>query len=145
MKKNTIARLKSSFDALQQTTEGSDVEFWFARELMPLLGYNRWENFSKVIQKAITACKNVGAPVDNHFRGVTKMVSIGSGAERAIDDIVQNNTSVRSMLGERGIKPEELPPEEDLKKLERRVKSSEKKMIKSSELPTESKGRGASE
>ncbi len=50
---------------------------------------------------------------------------------------VQNNTSVRTMLGERGIKPEELPPEEDLKKLERRVKSSEKKMIKDSEFSKE--------
>ncbi|NCP04642.1 MAG: DNA damage-inducible protein D, partial [Deltaproteobacteria bacterium] len=45
------------------------------------------------------------------------------------------NTSVRNMLGERGIKPEELPPEEDIKKLERRVKSAEKKLIKGSELP----------
>lgn len=280
MNKNTIMTLKNSFDALQQMVKDSDVEFWYARELMPELGYDRWENFSKVIQKATDACKPVGAPVDNHFRGITKKVSIGSGAERAIDDIVltryacyliaqngdprkepiafaqtyfalqtrkqelieerlrlhdrlqarqkltesetelskniyergvdnqgfgrirskgdaalfgghttqsmknkleisgsrpladflptvtiaaknlaaeitnhnvkendlqgepaitgehvQNNTSVRTMLGERGIKPEELPPEEDLKKLERRVKSSEKKMIKASELP----------
>lgn len=48
---------------------------------------------------------------------------------------VQNNTSVRNMLGERGIKPEELPPEEDIRKLERRVKSAEKKLIKGCELP----------
>lgn len=48
---------------------------------------------------------------------------------------IQNNSSVRNMLGERGIKPEELPLEEDLKKLERRVKSAEKKMVKGSELP----------
>jgi DNA-damage-inducible protein D len=247
---------------------------------MPELGYDRWENFSKVIQKAAQSCKTVGASVENHFRGVTKMVTIGSGAERAVEDIVltryacyliaqngdprkepiafaqtyfalqtrkqelieelfrlqdrlqarqkltesetelskniyergvdnqgfgrirskgdaalfggrttqdmknklevssnrpladflptvtiaaknlaaeitnhnvkendlqgepaitsehvQNNTSVRSMLGDRGIKPEALPPEEDLKKLERRVKSSEEKMIKGSGLP----------
>jgi DNA-damage-inducible protein D len=56
--------------------------------------------------------------------------------ERAITgEHVQNNTSVRNMLGERGIKPEDLPPEEDIKKLERRVKSAEKKLIKESELP----------
>jgi DNA-damage-inducible protein D len=48
---------------------------------------------------------------------------------------VQNNASVRNMLGERGIKPEELAPEEDIKKLERRVKSAEKKLIKGCELP----------
>jgi len=280
MNKNTITTLKNSFDVLQQIVPESDVEFWYARELMPELGYDRWENFSKVIQKATEACRTVGASVENHFRGVTKMVVIGSGAERAVDDIVltryacylialngdprkepiafaqtyfalqtrkqelieerlrlhdrllarqkltesetelskniyergvdnqgfgrirskgdaalfgghttqkmknklevsghrpladflptvtiaaknlateitnhnvkendlhgepaitgehvQNNTSVRTMLGERGIKPEELPSAEDLKKLERRVKSSEKKMIKDSELP----------
>jgi DNA-damage-inducible protein D len=48
------------------------------------------------------------------------------------DEHVQNNSSIRGMLAERGIKPEELPPEEDLKKLERRVRSSAKKMIKKS-------------
>ena len=88
MNKNTITKLKTSFDALQQTVPESDVEFWYARELMPELGYDRWENFSKVIKKAAEACKTVGASVDNHFRGVTKMVSIGSGAERAMQDIV---------------------------------------------------------
>jgi DNA-damage-inducible protein D len=88
MNKNTIVKLKSSFDAIRQTVPDSDVEFWYARELMTELGYDRWENFSKVIKKAAEACKTVGASVENHFRGVTKMVSIGSGAERAIDDIV---------------------------------------------------------
>jgi len=53
---------------------------------------------------------------------------------------VQNNSSVREMLGKRGIKPEEIPPEEDLKKLQRRVKSAEKKMIKGSEFPQKQKG-----
>ena len=58
--------------------------------------------------------------------------------ERAItDEHVQNNTSVRDMLGKRGIEPENLPPEEDIKKLERRVKSAERKLIKESELPKE--------
>jgi DNA-damage-inducible protein D len=282
MNQHTISKLKTSFDLLQQTVPDSDVEFWHARDLMPELGYDRWENFSKVIQKGIEACKTVGAPVENHFRGVTKMVKIGSGAERPVDDIVltryacyliaqngdprkepiafaqtyfalqtrkqelieerlrlqerlqarqrltesetelskniyergvdnqgfgrirskgdaalfggyttqgmkdklevsgnrpladflptvtiaaknlaaeitnhnvkendlhgesaitdehvQNNTSVRTMLGERGIQPEKLPPEEDIKKLERRVKSSEKKMIQGSALPKE--------
>ncbi len=285
MNKNTITKLKTSFDAIQQTMPDSDVEFWFARELMAELGYDRWENFSNVIQKASSACKTVGASVENHFRGVTKKVGIGSGAERAVDDIVltryacyliaqngdprkepiafaqtyfalqtrkqelieerirlhdrlqarqkltesetelskniyergvddkgfgrirskgdaalfggnttqemknklevsgnrpladflptvtiaaknlateitnhnvkendlqgesaitgehvQNNSSVRTMLGERGIKPETLPPEEDLKKLQRRVKSAEKKMIKGSELPEKLQG-----
>jgi len=280
MNKNTIIKLKTSFDAIQQTIPDSNVEFWYARDLMPELGYDRWENFSKVIHKASTACETVGASIENHFRGVTKMVGIGSGAERPVQDVVltryacyliaqngdprkepiafaqtyfalqtrkqelieerihlndrlqarqkltesetelskniyergvddrgfgrirskgdealfgghttkgmknkleipanrpladflptvtiaaknlateitnhnvkendlhgepaitgehvQNNTSVRTMLGERGIKPEELPAEKDLKKLNRRIKSAEKKMIKGSELP----------
>lgn len=280
MNTNTITKLKNSFDAIQKTVPESDVEFWYARELMVELGYDRWENFSKVIQKAEEACKTVGASVENHFRGVTKMVGIGSGAERPVDDIVltryacyliaqngdprkepiafaqtyfalqtrkqelieerirlhdrlqarqkltesetelsrniyergvddcgfgricskgdaalfggrttqemkcklavpgsrpladflptvtiaaknlateitnhnvktndlqgesaitgehvQNNTSVRKMLGERGIKPEALPPEEDIRKLDRRVKSAEKRMIKGNALP----------
>jgi DNA-damage-inducible protein D len=285
LNKNTITKLKTSFDALQQTVPDSDVEFWYARDLQGSLGYAEWRNFLKVIEKAKVACRAVNAPLQNHFVDVNKMVGIGSGAERTIDDIVltryacyliaqngdprkepiafaqtyfalqtrkqelieerfrlhdrlqarqkltesetelskniyergvdnqgfgrirskgdaalfgghttqdmknkleisgnrpladflptvtiaaknlaaeitnhnvkendlhgesaitgehvQNNTSVRTMLGERGIKPEELPPEEDLKKLERRVKSSEKKMIKASELP-KTKGR----
>lgn len=280
MNTKTITKLKISFDTLQKIIPDSDIEYWYARELMAELGYERWENFSNVIQKAVEAAKTVGASVENHFRGVTKMVPIGSGAERKVDDIIltryacyliaqngdprkepiafaqtyfalqtrkqelieerirlhdrlqarqkltesetelskniyergvddrgfgrirskgdaalfggnttqkmknrleistnrpladflptvtiaaknlateitnhnvkqndlhgeqtitgehiQNNTSVRTMLGERGIKPEELPAEEDLKKLQRRVKSAEKKMIKGSELP----------
>ena len=280
MDKNKIILFSGNFDVITQKVENSDVEFWYAREIMENLGYDRWENFSKVIQKAITSCKKVGNDVNNHFRDVTKMVVIGSGAKRNIDDImltryacyliaqngdsrkeiiafaqtyfaiqtrkqelieerfkleerlaarkklkesetelskniyergvddrgfamirskgdealfggyttqgmktklnisknrpladflptvtiaaknlateitnynvsendlqgefsitsehIQNNQSVRNMLGERGIKPENLPVEEDLKKLERRVKSTEKKMIKNSELP----------
>jgi DNA-damage-inducible protein D len=58
------------------------------------------------------------------------------GEPSITDEHVQNNTSVRKILGERGIKPEELPPAEDLKKLERKVKSSDKKLIKDSGLST---------
>jgi DNA-damage-inducible protein D len=289
MNKNTITKLTISFDALQQTVPDSDVEFWFARDLMVQLGYSKWQNFIEVIEKARIACATAGGVIENHFTAVSKMVSIGSGAERPIDDIVltryacyliaqngdprkepiafaqtyfalqtrkqelieerlrlhdrlqarqkltesetelskniyergvdnqgfgrirskgdaalfgghttqdmknklkvsgnrpladflptvtiaaknlaaeitnhnvkendlqgepaitgehiENNSSVRSMLGERGIKPETLPPEEDLKKLERRVKSSEKRMIRGSELPKKIKsGDGA--
>ncbi len=282
MDKNTITKLTNSFNAISQQIPNESIEFWYARDIMTALGYDRWENFSKVIEKASIACETAGGDVSNHFRGVTKMVSIGSGAERPVNDVMltryacyliaqngdprkeaiafaqtyfavqtrkqelieerirlhkrlqarqkltasetelsrniyergvddkgfarirsrgdaalfggnttaqmkkklgtptnrpladflptvtiaaknlateitnhnvrqndiqgessitgeheQNNTSVRNMLGERGIKPEELPPEEDIKKLERRVKSAEKKLIKGSELPKE--------
>lgn len=280
MDKNTIIKLTNSFDAVVQQIQDEETEFWYARDLQALLGYTDWRNFLKVVDKAKESVQNAGATVQNHFVGVNKMVQIGSGAERPIEDVmltryacyliaqngdprkesiafaqtyfavqtrkqerieerlrlqerlqarqkltesetelsrniyergvdergfgrirskgdaalfggkntkhmknklgmpsnrpladflptvtiaaknlateitnhnvrqndllgessitsehVQNNTSLRNMLGERGIKPEELPPEEDIKKLERRVKSAEKKLIKGSELP----------
>ena len=280
MNEKTIVKLKTSFDAIQQTAADSDVEFWYARELQELLGYIEWRNFLNVIEKAQQSCEASGGSIQNHFVDANKMVDLGSRAQREIDDImltryacyliaqngdprkepiafaqtyfalqtrkqeiieerirlqerlqarqkltesetelsrniyergvdefgfgrirskgdaalfgghrtqvmknkldipsnrpladflptvtiaaknlaaeitnhnvkendlngeqsitsehVQNNISVRNMLGERGIKPEELPPEEDLKKLQRRVKSAEKKMIRENELP----------
>jgi DNA-damage-inducible protein D len=55
--------------------------------MQTLLGYNRWENFDKVIVKAKDACKNAGEQIEDHFPDVTKMVQIGSGTEREIEDI----------------------------------------------------------
>ncbi len=283
MNAELIQQMQSSFDSLAQTVPGTEiVEFWFARDLQEPLGYVRWENFLTAIQRAIASCETTGYRVSDHFRGVTKMVAIGSSAERSVEDFmltryacyliaqngdprkepiafaqsyfavqtrkqelieermkllgrleardklrasekalsdnifergvddtgfgrirskgdaalfgghttqimkekfgiiqtrpladflptltiaaknlatemtnhnvqqanlqgepaitcehVQNNTSVREMLGQRGIKPESLPPEEDIKKLERRVKSEEKKLEqKSGRLPS---------
>lgn len=275
-----ITTLQNEFNQLSNTLENSTIEYWYARDLQKVLGYERWENFINVIHKAIIACENSKIEVADHFRDVTKMVTIGSNTQRAIEDIIltryacyliaqngdskkeqiafaqtyfalqtrkqelveqrleledrlqaraklkesetelskniyergvddsgfgrirskgdtalfggnttqnmkdklavpngrpladflptititaknlateitnhnvkqnnlygetpitnehiQNNESVRGLLTERGIKPEELPPAVDLKKLERKVKSDEKKMIKQSALP----------
>ena len=275
MERKQIEIYKTKFDDIIHNKEG--VEFWYARELMSSLGYERWENFNNAIGRAIESCINSGIEVTDHFREVTKMIPLGKGAERPIkdymltryacyliaqngdpkkeeiafaqsyfavqtrkqelieerinyierseargrlresekrlsqniyergvDDVgfgrirskgdaalfgghttqqmkerfgvkanrpladflptltiaaknlatemtnynveqkdlqgedsitvehIQNNSSVRSMLGERGIKPEELPPAEDMKKLERRVKATEKKIAKES-------------
>ncbi len=280
MNTKTIIKLKNSLDSIVQQASELKIEFWYARDIMQTLGYDRWENFSKVVQKASVACETAGSSVANHFRDTTKMVKIGSGADRSIEDVmltryacyliaqngdprkeeiafaqtyfavqtrkqeiieerihlqerlqarkkltesetelsrniyersvddkgfgrirskgdaalfggkntktmknilgvssnrpladflptvtiaaknlaaeitnhnvkendlqgessitvehIQNNSSVRNMLGDRGIKPEDLPPEEDLKKMERRVRSAEKEMIKDSKLP----------
>lgn len=281
MDKKRVSQIKEQFDLVIHSDEGTHIEFWYARELMPLLGYGRWENFDKAVSRAMESCETSGIEVSDHFREVTKMVSLGSGAQRSIKDYmltryacyliaqngdpkkeeiafaqsyfavqtrkqelieerialierteargrlresekrlsqniyergvddagfgrirskgdralfggyttqemkdrlgvkdtrpladflptltiaaknlatemtnynveekdlqgeraitgehVQNNLSVREMLGQRGIKPENLPPAEDIKKLERRVKSQEKKLAaQSGKLP----------
>ena len=273
MDKKRVGQIKEQFDFVIHSDEDAKIEFWYARELMPLLGYERWENFDKAIMRAMDSCQTSNIKVSDHFREVTKMVPLGSSAHRAVKDYmltryacyliaqngdpkkeeiafaqsyfavqtrrqelieerialiertearvklreaekrlsqniyergvddagfgrirskgdqalfggyttsemkvrlgvkdrrpladflptltiaaknlatemtnynveeknlqgegaitgehVQNNLSVREMLGQRGIKPEELPPSEDKKKLERRVKSQEKKL-----------------
>jgi DNA-damage-inducible protein D len=85
MKSDEIRDLFSQFEAAASDLEG--VECWSARELQGLLGYSKWENFEKVIQKAKNACINAGALLENHFPDIRKMVEIGSKTERAIDDI----------------------------------------------------------
>ena len=211
--KSKLIELKEKFDSIIKTEEKDNIEFWYARDLQIQLGYKRWENFIETIKKAMQSCENAGIEVDNHFREVTKMVQIGSGARRNLQDYmltryacyliaqngdskkeeiafaqtyfavqtrkqeiiedriklmtltiaaknlatemtnynvtekdmygeesitdehVDNNLSVRNMLNKRGIKPENLKPAEDLKKLERRVKSESKKIADSNKLP----------
>lgn len=74
------------FESIKHLDE-SGVEYWSARELMPLLGYLRWENFEEIIDKAKNACVGSGQVVQDHFRDVTKMVKIGSNTAREVSDI----------------------------------------------------------
>lgn len=86
MKKEVIVRLHASFEELVHKDEDSG-EYWLARDLQELLGYAKWENFAKVIDKARTACEGSGYDSEDHFLDVRKMIDLGKGATRAIDDI----------------------------------------------------------
>lgn len=77
---------ESIFESIRHVNEYGQ-EFWYARELQVALEYKEWRNFCKVVDKAKTACKGSKNTVSDHFVDVNKMVDIGSGAERKIDDI----------------------------------------------------------
>ena len=86
MDKKRIEAIKQQYDFVVQNYEGENIEFWFARDLMPLLGYERWENFDKAISRAIDSCETSGVSVPDHFREVTKMIPIGKGGQRPVKD-----------------------------------------------------------
>ena len=74
------------YDAVVHKEEDVNIEFWYARELMPLLGYERWENFEKAVNRAMNSCETSGIEVSDHFREVTKMIETGKGAHRPVKD-----------------------------------------------------------
>lgn len=87
MKKELVQALTDTFEGHAQQTE-TGVEYWLARDIQHLLGYTAWRNFGLVISKAKTACELSGQGVTNHFVDVNKMVDLGSGSQREIDDIM---------------------------------------------------------
>lgn len=86
MKKDEIQALFRSYEDAVYIIDGT--ESWSARELCALLGYQQWRNFVNVIEKAKESCDNAGQLVADHFANVSKMVTLGSGAEREVDDIM---------------------------------------------------------
>ena len=86
MDKRKIEQIRKKYDLIIHINEDADIEFWYARELMSLLGYDRWENFDKAVCRAMESCKTSGIEIPDHFREVTKMITIGKGGQRKVKD-----------------------------------------------------------
>jgi len=86
LEKATITKLNKSFE--ESAYEQDGIEYWLARELQELLGYADWRNFLNAVNKAKESCETTGEVISDHFVDVTKMVKIGSGAERKQDDMM---------------------------------------------------------
>lgn len=83
--KRVVEQHHETFEGIRQfDAEGN--EYWVARDLQPLLEYAAWDKFKRVIEKAMEACRQSGNEVDDHFSQTAKMVDIGSGAKREIED-----------------------------------------------------------
>lgn len=87
MKHEVVQELTETFEGHAHRSE-SGTEFWLARDLQHLLGYSEWRNFSAVLSKAKTACEISGYAIADHFVDVNKLVEIGSGSQRPVDDIM---------------------------------------------------------
>ena len=139
-----------TFESIRQTDE-KGVEFWFARDLQPVLDYSTWQKFFQVVQKAYTSCKQAGQNPDDHFNHVVKMVSIGSGADRKINDlklsryacylIVQNGDPTKPVIAHGQAyfaiqtRRQELSDDEEFRKL----KEDEKRVFLRNELKSHNK------
>ena len=84
MDRNRVKALVDSFNAIVHAEDG--LEYWEARELQSLMGYDRWENFDAAVRRAVLSCESAAVSVSDHFREVTKMVPLGSGAVREVRD-----------------------------------------------------------
>ena len=84
--KSKLIELKEKFDSIINTEEKDNIEFWYARDLQIQLGYTQWRNFLEVINKAMISCESAGISVSDHFAKVSKMINLGKGAKRQVED-----------------------------------------------------------
>lgn len=87
METKHIQTLTRTFESYAQRTDDG-VEYWIARDVQHLLGYTQWRNFLNTVAKAKTACEVSGNPATDHFADASKMVDLGSGSQREVDDIL---------------------------------------------------------
>jgi DNA-damage-inducible protein D len=78
-----LQALQQNLEATAQRADAEGIEFWFARDLQVPLGYARWENFQTAIQRAMESCEASGHAASDHFRGVTKLIELGSNRRAA--------------------------------------------------------------
>jgi DNA-damage-inducible protein D len=102
MNSESIQELTSTFEAHAQQVEGG-IEYWLARDLQPLLGYTQWRNFLSIIGKAKTACERSGRQVADHVADVSKMVDLGPGSPREVEDIMIMLGDLLAMSETRGV------------------------------------------
>ena len=86
MEKQTISKLNKSFQEYAYEQDG--IEYWLARELQELLGYSEWRNFLNTVDKAKDSCETTGEVVSDHFVEVNKMIELGKGGKREVEDIM---------------------------------------------------------
>ncbi len=86
MDSKRIEQIKIQFDEAIQLLADERIEFWYARDLMKLLGYAKWENFEKAVGRAIDSCETSEIEVSNHFKTIQRNVDIGKGAKRLVND-----------------------------------------------------------
>lgn len=84
--KSKLIELKEKFDSIINTEEKDNIEFWYARDLQIQLGYTQWRNFLEVINKAMVSCESASISVSDHFAKVSKMIDLGKGAKRQVED-----------------------------------------------------------
>jgi len=85
MKKELVEQLFARFESIKLSN--NEVEYWSARSLQELLGYKEWRNFINIIEKAKISCEQSGQNIHDHFVGINKVINIGKGAQRSLDDI----------------------------------------------------------
>ena len=102
MNSESIEAIPATFEGHAQQTE-SGIEFWQGRDLQPLLGYTQWRNFVSIIGKAKTACELSVRQVKDHFADVSKMVDLGSGSQREVEDIMLMPGDLLVRTGTRGV------------------------------------------